>query len=352
MFLGDVVKKFLIIILLFFLFYGSAGAKIKANITERIPMSASAAILMDKDSGRILYQKNINVRFLTASISKIMTAIIAIEDGDLNEYYKVDEETARQEGSSLYLELEDKVKLIDLLYGLMLRSGNDAAVLIARNVFKDYDHFIYMMNETAKKIGMTNTAFANPSGLDEENANFSTCHDMALLMAYALDNNLFRKIAGTKTYRIVTENGNIIDCYNKHYLIHTQDYVTGGKTGYTTKAKRTLVTSAKKDEMELIAVTMNSNNDDFNVHRQLFDYGFSNYRMFLVLKRQIIKVNDALYTATPVVLDDIKYPVLENEEVDCTIKLLKKPGSKLIIGQAIIRVNGKVVKRVDIYRYY
>ena len=146
MFLGDVVKKFLIIILLFFLFYGSAGAKIKANITERIPMSASAAILMDKDSGRILYQKNINVRFLTASISKIMTAIIAIEHGDLNEYYKVDEETARQEGSSLYLELEDKVKLIDLLYGLMLRSGNDAAVLIARNVFKDYASF-YLYDE-------------------------------------------------------------------------------------------------------------------------------------------------------------------------------------------------------------
>ena len=163
---------------------------------------------------------------------------------------------------------------------------------------------------------------------------------------------IFSEDCRNKTYRIVTENGNIIDCYNKHYLIHTQDYVTGGKTGYTTKAKRTLVTSAKKDEMELIAVTMNSNNDDFNVHRQLFDYGFSNYRMFLVLKRQIIKVNDALYTATPVVLDDIKYPVLENEEVDCTIKLLKKTGSKLIIGQAIIRVNGKVVKRVDIYRYY
>ena len=228
----------------------------------------------------------------------------------------------------------------DLLYGLMLRSGNDAAVLIAKNVFKDYDHFIYMMNETAKKIGMTDSAFANPSGLDEENANFSTCLDLALLMAYALDNNLFRKIAGTKTYSIITEKGNVIDCYNKHHLLHSLDYVSAGKTGYTSKAKRTLATSAMADGMELIAVTMNSNNDDYSVHRRLFEYGFSNYEMFMVLKRQIIKVNDDFYTETPIILEDIKYPVLEKENVTCTIKLLKNPGSKLIIGQAVIVVNG------------
>lgn len=347
------MRKLLIFFLTVFIFYGSRGIKLQAETEEvAISMSASAAILMDKDSGRILYQKNINVRFLTASISKILTAIVAIESGDLNEYYQVDEETSRQEGSSLYLELGDKVKLIDLLYGLMLRSGNDAAVLIAKNVFKDYDYFIFMMNETAKKIGMTNSTFSNPSGLDEENANFSTCHDMALLMAYALDNNLFRKIAGAKTYRIITGNGTIIDCYNKHHLLHSLDYVTAGKTGYTTSAKRTLVTSARKDDMELIAVTMNSNNDDFIVHKQLFEYGFSNYKMFLVLKRQIIKVNDSFYKATPVILEDIKYPVTENEKVACSIKLLKKPGSKLIIGQALIYVDGKVVKRVNIYRYY
>ena len=315
-------------------------------------MSAVAAILMDKDSGRILYQKNINVRFLTASISKILTCIVAIENGNLEEYYEVDEETARQEGSSLYLELGDKVKLIDLLYGLMLRSGNDAAVLIARNLFKNYDHFIYIMNETAKRIGMNNSTFSNPSGLDEGTANFSTCHDMALLMAYALDNHLFRKISSTRTYRIITKNEMIVDCYNKHHLVHSLDYVTGGKTGYTTSAKRTLVTSAMKDDMELIAITMNSNNDDFIVHRQLFEYGFENYNMFLVLKRQIIKVSDSFYKATPVILEDIKYPVMVDEDVNCIIRLLKNPGSKLIIGQAIIRLNGKVVKRVDIYRYY
>lgn len=317
-----------------------------------INMSASAAILMDKDSGRILYQNNINSRFLTASIAKIMTAIVAIENGNIEAFYKVDEETARQEGSSLYMELGDEIKLIDLLYGLLLRSGNDAAVLIARNVFGKYDDFIYEMNETAKKIGMTNSTFSNPSGLDENSANFSTCYDMALLMAYALDNNLFRKINSTKTYRIETKNGMIIDCYNKHHLLHSTSYVTGGKTGYTTSAKRTLVTSARVEDMELIAVTMDSNNDDFIVHRQLFDYGFENYQMFLVLKRQIIKVNDSFYKATPIILEDIKYPVKQGEDVNCVIKLLKNPGSKLIIGQAIIRLDGEIVKRVDIYRYY
>ena len=340
--------------ILFFILVLSFCLSVKAKTTREtsISMSAGGAILMEKDSGRILYQKNINVRFLTASLAKIMTALVAIEHGDLSEYYIVDEDAARQEGSSLYLEAGDKVTLKDLLYGLMLRGGNDAAVLIAKNVFKDYDHFIYMMNETAKKIGMTDSAFANPSGLDEENANFSTCFDLALLMAYALDNNLFRKIAGTKTYSIITEKGNVIDCYNKHHLLHSLDYVSAGKTGYTSKAKRTLATSAMADGMELIAVTMNSNNDDYSVHRRLFEYGFSNYEMFMVLKRQIIKVNDDFYTETPIILEDIKYPVLENENVTCTIKLLKNPGSKLIIGQAVIVVNGKVVKRVNIYRYY
>ncbi len=348
---GEMMKKHIIFILAVVLFL--FGFNLKVNTQgEYIPMSASAAILMDKDSGRILYQKNINARFLTASIAKIMTAIVAIENGKLDDYYLVDEKTVLEEGSSLYLEAGDRVKLIDLLYGLILRSGNDAAHLIALNVFRDYDHFIYMMNETAKVIGMTNSSFANPSGLDEVTANYSTCYDMALLMAYALDNNLFRKITQTKTYRIETYSGNIIDCYNKHHLVHSLNYVTGGKTGYTSKAKRTLVTSAYKEDFELIAVTLNSNNDDFHVHRSLFEYGFEHYRMYMVLKRQIIKVNDSLYKATPIILEDIKYPITGNEKVECRIQLLKDPKNKLIIGKALIYLDGKIVKKVDIYRYY
>ena len=122
--------------ILFFILVLSFCLSVKAKTTREtsISMSAGGAILMEKDSGRILYQKNINVRFLTASLAKIMTALVAIEHGDLSEYYIVDEDAARQEGSSLYLEAGDKVTLKDLLYGLMLRSGNDAAVLIAKNV--------------------------------------------------------------------------------------------------------------------------------------------------------------------------------------------------------------------------
>jgi D-alanyl-D-alanine carboxypeptidase (penicillin-binding protein 5/6) len=344
------MRKMIIILLLFVLEYTAVNLSSSTQIT--MPMSADAAILMDKDSERILYQKNINVRFLTASIAKIMTAIVAIENGDVEAYFEVDEVTARQEGSSLYLQKGDKVRLLDLLYGMMLRSGNDAAHLIACNVGRNYDDFLYLMNETAKKIGMINSTFANPTGLDEETANYSTCYDMAKLMAYALDNNLFRKITSTRTYRIITANQQIIDCYNKHHLLHTLDYISGGKTGYTTSAKRTLVTSALKDDLELIAVTMSSNNDDFHVHRRLFEYGFANYQSFLVLKRQVIKVNDVFYQATPVIFEDIKYPVREDEKVECVIKLLKNPGSRLIIGKAVIYLNGKIVKKVDIYRYY
>ena len=339
------MKKIVIFILMVFISYTSV------NLHATISIDASSAILIEKDSKRILYEKNIHERQLTASIAKIMTAIVALENGKLQGYYEVDLETTKQIGSSLYLQLGDKVKLIDLIYGLMLRSGNDAAYLIATSVSSDLKGFVYLMNETAKKIGMKSSSFSNPSGLDEITANYSTAYDMALLMAYALNNETFRKITSTKSYVCETAFGIMLYFSNKHRLVQTLDYVTGGKTGYTTTAKRTLVTSAKKDGMELIAVTFNCGND-WNTHKALFDYGYKDFKMCTVLRRQIIKVNDYLYEATPVLLEDVKYPVRFDEDVKAVIVLLKKPGNKQIIGHVKVYINDVEVHKVDLYRYY
>lgn len=340
-----IFKKIIILLLLFL------NLTVVCKATEGMFIEADGVILIEKTSKRVLYEKNMNNRYLTASIAKIMTAIVAIENiDDLDKYVSVGLDTVRQVGSSIYLKEGDKVKLIDLLYGMLLRSGNDAAYLLAKSTFGDIDKFINEMNETAKKIGMTSSTFTNPTGLDEETCNYSTPYDMALLMAYALDNKTFSKVTSTKSYTSKTYEGNLLYFANKHKLVTSMDYITGGKTGYTKSAKRTLVTSAKKDNMELIAVTFNCG-DDWNVHKKLFEYGFNNYKIKTVLKRQIIDIDSQYYSVTPYLANDLKYPLKDDEKVSCIVYLLKNPNEK-VIGKASLYIDGKIMKSVDIYRYY
>ena len=222
-------------------------------------------VLMESHTKRVLYEKNAHIQRPVASISKIMTAIIAIENVNLDDYVVVSKEATEQIGSSLYLRLGEEITIRDLLYGLMLRSGNDAAYLIAEYVGGNIDNFVYLMNEKAKELGLRNSTFENPSGLDEDSKNISTAYDMALITKYAMDNPLFRKITNTIRYRAQTKDGTIYLWHNKHRLINRYDYIIGGKTGYTKLAKRTLVSVGNKDDLELIVVTLNSG-DDWNDH--------------------------------------------------------------------------------------
>ena len=151
--------------------------------------TAKSTIVMDLDSGRILYEKNANQKRLIASITKIMTAIVAIEEGDLTEKITVGEEVLSMYGTNIYVEVGEKMKLRDLLYGLLLRSGNDASVVIAKAIAGSEEKFVNLMNKKAQEIGMKNTIFKNPHGLDEETENYSTAYDMALLSKYAYKNN-------------------------------------------------------------------------------------------------------------------------------------------------------------------
>lgn len=184
------MKKIVIALILFIVF--------PANI---FAISASKAIVMDLNSGRVLYDLNKDEPQLIASISKIMTCLIAIMYSDLNKTVVVDEDVLKSYGSSVYLEVGEEIKLLDLLYGLMLRSGNDAATQVAKSVAGTEEAFVYLMNEYANTIGMKNTHFVNPHGLDSNGiGNTSTAYDMALLTKVAMQNETFARIFGTRSY--------------------------------------------------------------------------------------------------------------------------------------------------------
>ncbi|MBU5466302.1 D-alanyl-D-alanine carboxypeptidase [Virgibacillus sp. MSJ-26] len=241
----------------------------------KVDVSAEASILLDQSTGDVLYEKNAHNKQQIASITKIMTAIIAIELGQMNEEAKTSRRAIYTEGSSIYLEQGEKMTIEDLLYGLMLRSGNDAAVAISEHIGGSVEGFVHLMNEKAKWLGMTNTQFANPHGLTDED-HYSTAYDMAILMQYAMANEEFRKISGTTSYQ--AENRTYYWQNKNKFLTKYYEYSTGGKTGFTKKSGRTLITTAKKDNIELIAVTLNAP-DDWNDHTVLYEWGFENHNV-------------------------------------------------------------------------
>jgi D-alanyl-D-alanine carboxypeptidase len=291
-----------------------------------IETSARSAILMDMDSNRILYEKNIHEKRSVASISKIMTAVVAIESGKLDDKVIIGDEIKKAYGSGIYIQVGEEMTLRDLLYGLMLRSGNDAALAIANYVGGSVDNFVVMMNSKAKDLKMTNTTFNNPSGLDQEEGNYSTAYDMALLASYAMKLDDYKIITGTKKYTLST-NKNTYSWINKNKLLSLYKYTTGGKTGFTEIAKRTLVSTATKDNTNLVVVTLNDGND-WQDHQNLFEYGFNNYTNLKLLEKGYINIyNDNYYKDYKLYIKSDYYYLLNNSEQDNLIfkyKLEKK----------------------------
>ena len=259
------MKKFLLFLIIL----------IPINI-KALDVNTNKYILMDMDTNRIIIGENINEVKSVASISKIMTAILAIESGKMDDKVTVGDEILAAYGSGIYIKQGEVLTLKDLVYGLMLRSGNDASYAIAKYVGGSVENFVKKMNEKAIEIGMKNTTFNNPNGLDEEKGNYSTAYDMAILTSYAMKNNEYKKITKTKKYVLKT-NMNVYSWTNKNKLLKLYKYATGGKTGYTKIAKRTLVTTASKNNINLVVVTLNDG-DDWNDHIELFDYGFNTYK--------------------------------------------------------------------------
>ena len=285
-----------------------------------IDTSATSAILVDTDSGRILYSKDIHNRRSVASISKIMTAIIAIESGKLDDEVIIGDEIDKAYGSGIYIKNGEHIRLEDLVYGLMLRSGNDAALAIANYVGGSVSNFVIMMNDKALELGMKNSVFNNPSGLDEEDSgNISTAYDMSLLMSYAIHNDVFKKIASTKSHVVHTDM-NHYSWTNKNKLLFSYKYTTGGKTGFTTSARRTLVTTASRDGLNLAVVTLNDGNDFFD-HMNLFEYGFSNYVNYQILSKGVVSIpDDSSFDHELYIENDYFYPLLDSETDSILIK--------------------------------
>ncbi len=324
--------------------------KTYASTTQGI--SAQSIILMEQSTGKVMYERNANDRKLTASIAKIMTTILVIEKANnIEEKVRVSESSIKEIGSSVYLEKGDKLKLIDLLHAVMLRSGNDASVLVAEHISGNVEKFAYEMNELAKKIGMHNSTFENPTGLDEKTKNYSTAYDMALLTKYAMENNTFKKIAGTTKYTCTTDNGRTYVWHHKHKLVSGYEYIKGGKTGYTEAAKRTLVTFAEKDNMDLIVVSLNASNDWID-HKNLFDYGFNNYEMKTVVPAGKVNHNNILHGDNVYIDKAIKYPIKinSNKSISTKFKLLnEKDDVTGKIGCVEIFEDNQLVLKKELY---
>lgn len=320
---------------------------------KAIETSATSAILMDIDSDRVLYAKDIHRVRSVASISKIMTAIVAIENADIKSNVTIGEEISKAYGSAIYIKIGEVMTLEDLLYGLMLRSGNDAALAIANYAGGSVEHFVEMMNEKAKEIGMIESTFNNPSGLDEDKGNYSSAYDMAILTSYAMQNETYKKIVGTTKYTLKT-NKNVYSWTNKHRLLTGYEYTTGGKTGFTEIARRTLVTTASKNNTNLVVVTLNDGND-FQDHKNLFEYGFENYQSYQVLKKGTIQIYDDDYYSkyNLYVKNNFSY-LLENGENDSVILDFQLEKNRNIhnndkVGNVNVKLGDKTIHTEDIF---
>jgi len=304
-------KTFLQLVLIAATVVASFGAPATAK-AEPPPISthARASSVIDVKSGRIVFQANGDARLPIASLTKVMTAIVAIEHGKLDDVVKVSANAYGKEGSSIYLHLGEEMTLHTMLYGLMLRSGNDAATAIAEHVGGSVEGFVYLMNEKARLLGLKNTSFRNPHGLDEE-GHYSSANDLAVLSAYALQNETFQEIVKTKVKTAPNPNEKWDYRWtNKNKMLNFYEGADGVKTGYTTLARRTLISSATRNGQQFAVVTLNDG-DDWNDHRRLLDYAFRHYPTTTIVRK-----GERVEEPNLVAARSFEYPLAEGEAAE------------------------------------
>lgn len=251
---------------------------------EPVTTHAKAAALIDVESGRLLYSTEGDKPMKIASLTKIMTAIVAIEHGKLSDKVKTSKRAAGKEGSSIYLKLNEEMSLHNMLYGLMLRSGNDAATAIAEHVGGSEEGFVHLMNEKARMLGLANSQFQNPHGLDAKD-HYSSANDLAKLTAYALRNPIFKEIVKTKVKTAPNPNEEWdYKWKNKNKMLTMFEGADGVKTGFTKQAFRCLVSSATRGNQQLAVVTLNDG-DDWVDHQKLLNWGFNYYPLEEVTRK-------------------------------------------------------------------
>lgn len=339
------MKKVYIILMIVICFF------VNVNFVDAVSDTATSTVVMDIDSKRILYEKNKDEKRLIASITKIMTAVVAIENKNLDDMVTIGEEVLPMYGSNIYIEVGEKMTLRDLLYGLLLRSGNDAAVAIATYVGGTEEKFVEMMNAKAQELGMKNTIFRNSHGLDEDTQNYSTAYDMALLSSYANTLLEYCEITSTEKWTVANDLKSYI-WYNRNKLLTTYKYATGGKTGYTPKAGRTLVTTANKNNLNLTIVTLNDDNE-YVTHESLYEYIFFKYENVLLIDKNNFYVDDYFYDGEIYVKQSFSYPLTETEKklTETVVNIYKLDNYKNNdkVGEVSVLLNDKELYKENIY---
>jgi D-alanyl-D-alanine carboxypeptidase (penicillin-binding protein 5/6) len=319
-------------------------------------ISASSAIVMDVQTGRILYAKNIHSKKPMASTTKILTALLALENSSPETVVKVPKQAVGVEGSSIYLQYDEKLKMEDLVYGLMLRSGNDSAVAIANHISGSVEEFSKLMNRRSKELGANNTNFVNPHGLHDDQ-HYTTAYDLALISRKSLLNKQFKKIVSTKLWTADREGFKYF--YNKNKTLTQYEGGDGVKTGFTTKSGRCLVTSATRNGMQLVTVVLNAPNW-FQDSYHLLDYSFDQYEPYDVIKQDTylksISVKNGKKSETAIIAkENVVIPVTKEEkdkvvsviEVD---EVIEAPVTRnMKVGKLKIYLDGKPIYTTDLY---
>ena len=318
-------------------------------------ISAKSAVLIDGMSGRILYEHNAYEKLPMASTTKIMTGLLACESGSLSEKVKTSAFASGTEGSSLWLKIGEELSLEELTYGLMLKSGNDAAVAIAEHLGGSTDAFALLMNKRARETGAVNTNFINPHGLDSD-GHYTTAYDLALIAKEAMKNKFFRKIVSTKDYTIPMKGEKWDRALKNHNkLLWQYDGCNGVKTGFTKSCGRCLVSSAERDGQELICVTLNAP-DDWNDHKYLLDYGFSNFKGKQIVKKGE-KVTEYIYDdgynrkAWLTAEESCAVMVGENDVITTEMIIQKKSmpvNAGEVIGKLNVLCNGEKITEIEL----
>ena len=329
---------------------------ISTSATNKMHVSARAAVLYQPTTNTFLYTKNADVQLPMASTTKIMTALIAIENADLDEQIAVDPKAVGTEGSSLYLKAGEIITMRDLVIGLMLRSANDAAVAIACAVSGNVKDFSRLMNERAVSLGLESTNFANPHGLDDPE-HYTTARELALLAAEAMKNETFREIVSLRKHVIKTSIAEPRMVINHNKLLTLYDSAIGIKTGFTKRSGRCLVGASENNGLQFITVTINAP-DDWNDHISMFEYGYS------LLESKVLARKDEFCYKLPVLDTDISYLTVKNadelrailpkshgEITHCVIlpRFLSAPiRSGDIIGKVIFKENDRTIAELPL----
>ncbi|MCC8130929.1 MAG: D-alanyl-D-alanine carboxypeptidase [Oscillospiraceae bacterium] len=253
----------------------SSSPVLSTSVMTEPQIAARAAVVVEYETGKVLYEKNADLQLPMASTTKIMTTLLTLESDNIDDWFTVDSEAIKVEGSSMGLSEGEVITKRILAYGMMLPSGNDAANAAAVAVSGSIEGFVRLMNEKAENFGLTNTHFVTPSGLDDyTDEHYSTALDMANLTRLALSNETFREICGTKSICLEFGDGESFWLSNSNKLLSSCEGVIGVKTGFTDKAGRCLASACERDGVTLICVTLSDPNDWYD-HTNLYDYCFS-----------------------------------------------------------------------------